>query len=61
MEAQNRLLQRAALFFPQLGVQAASMGLAGTDLAQHRDFARAAEAHRRVGSRSSTTTSLAIR
>ena len=49
MEAQNRLLQRAALFFPQLGVQAASMGLAGTDLAQHRDFARAAEAHRRVG------------
>jgi ABC-2 type transport system permease protein len=49
MEAQNRLLQRAALFFPQLGVQAVSMGLAGTDLAQHRDFARAAEAHRRVG------------
>jgi ABC-2 type transport system permease protein len=48
MEAQNRLLQHAALLFPQLGVQALSMGLAGTDLAQHRDFARAAEEHRRA-------------
>lgn len=49
MEAQNRLLQRAAAFFPQLGIQAISMGLAGTDLAQHRDFTRAAEEHRRLG------------
>jgi ABC-2 type transport system permease protein len=48
MEAQNRLLQHAAVLFPQLSVQALSMGLAGTDLAQHRDFARAAEAHRRA-------------
>lgn len=49
MEAQNRLLQRAAAFFPQLGIQAVSMGLAGTDLPHHRDFARAAEEHRRAG------------
>ncbi len=48
MEAQNRLLQGAAALFPMLGVQAISMGLAGTDLAQHRDFVRAAEAHRRT-------------
>jgi ABC-2 type transport system permease protein len=48
MEAQNRLLQRAAALFPQLGIQAISMALAGTDLAQHRDFTRAAEEHRRV-------------
>jgi ABC-2 type transport system permease protein len=48
MEAQNRVLQRAAALFPMLGVQAISMGLAGTDLAQHRDFVRAAEAHRRA-------------
>lgn len=48
MEAQNNLLQRGAALFPMLGVQALSMGLAGTDLAQHRDFIRAAEAHRRT-------------
>jgi ABC-2 type transport system permease protein len=48
MEAQNRVLQGAAALFPMLGVQAISMGLAGTDLAQHRDFVRAAEAHRRA-------------
>lgn len=48
MEAQVRLLQRAAVLFPQLGIQAISMGFAGTDLAQHRDFARAAEDHRRA-------------
>jgi ABC-2 type transport system permease protein len=48
MEAQNRVLQRGAALFPMLGVQAISMGLAGTDLAQHRDFIRAAEAHRRA-------------
>jgi ABC-2 type transport system permease protein len=48
MEAQNRVLQRSAALFPMLGVQTISMGLAGTDLAQHRDFIRAAEAHRRA-------------
>jgi ABC-2 type transport system permease protein len=48
MEAQNRFLQGSAALFPMLGVQALSMGLAGTDLAQHRDFIRAAEAHRRA-------------
>jgi ABC-2 type transport system permease protein len=48
MEAQNRFLQRSAVLFPLLGVHALSMGLAGTDLAQHRDFVHAAEAHRRA-------------
>ena len=48
MEAQNNLLQKSAVFFPLLGVQSLSMSLAGTDLAQHRDFTRAAEAHRRA-------------
>jgi ABC-2 type transport system permease protein len=47
MEAQNLVLRGGALLFPILGLQAISMGLAGTDLAQHRDFVRAAEAHRR--------------
>jgi ABC-2 type transport system permease protein len=49
MEAQNRLLQWGTMLFPLLGVQSVSMGLAGTDLAQHRDFARSAEMHRRAG------------
>jgi len=48
MEAQNRFLQSSSVLFPLLGVQALSMGLAGTDLAQHRDFIRAAEEHRRA-------------
>jgi ABC-2 type transport system permease protein len=48
MEAQNGLLQAGAVLFPLLGVQALSMSLSGTDLAQHRDFAAAAEAHRRT-------------
>ena len=48
MEAQNKFLARSAAVFPLLGVQALSMGLAGTDLAQHRDFIRAAEAQRRA-------------
>jgi len=48
MQAQNDFLERAAALFPLLGVQSLSMGLAGTDLAQHRDFIRAAEAHRRA-------------
>lgn len=48
MEAQNTLLARAGAVFPLLGVQSLSMGLAGTDFAQHRDFMRAADAHRRA-------------
>ncbi|MBL9199408.1 MAG: DUF3526 domain-containing protein [Opitutaceae bacterium] len=48
MAAQNRVLQGGAAVFPLLGVQALSAALAGTDLAQHRDFIRASEAHRRV-------------
>jgi ABC-2 type transport system permease protein len=48
MAAQNRVLQGGAAVFPLLGVQALSVALAGTDLAQHRDFVRASEAHRRV-------------
>jgi ABC-2 type transport system permease protein len=49
MERQNRFLLRAAALFPLLGVQSLSMSLAGTDLAQHRDFVHAAEEHRRAG------------
>jgi len=48
MEAQNRVLQQGVALFPLLGVQSLSTALAGTDLAQHRDFVRASEAHRRV-------------
>jgi ABC-2 type transport system permease protein len=48
MEAQNHLLEHAEVLFPQLGIQAISMALAGTDLAQHLDFIRAAEEHRRT-------------
>jgi len=48
MEAQNRVLQQGAALFPLLGVQSLSTALAGTDFAQHRDFVRASEDHRRV-------------
>ena len=48
MAAQNRVLQQGAALFPLLGVQSLSTALAGTDLAQHRDFVRASEDHRRV-------------
>lgn len=48
MEAQNRVIQQGAALFPLLGVQSLSTALAGTDLAQHRDFVRASEAYRRV-------------
>jgi ABC-2 type transport system permease protein len=47
MAAQNAFLTRAGAVFPLLGVQSLSMGLAGTDFAQHRDFMRAADQHRR--------------
>jgi ABC-2 type transport system permease protein len=48
MEAQNRMLEGFSSLFPMLGAQSLSMALAGTDLVQHRDFIRAAEAHRRA-------------
>lgn len=46
-ERQNRVLQLAAVVAPMLAVRSASMGLAGTDFNQHRDFVGAAEAYRR--------------
>jgi ABC-2 type transport system permease protein len=47
-ERQNRLKQASAIFAPMLAINALSMGLAGTDFAQHRDFAAAAEKYRRM-------------
>jgi ABC-2 type transport system permease protein len=47
-ERQNRLKQIAGLAAPMLAIQSVSMGLAGTDFAQHRDFAAAAEQYRRM-------------
>ncbi len=45
--AQNSVSQWAGLLAPLLAVRSLSMGLAGTDVEQHRDFAIAAEAYRR--------------
>ena len=47
-ERQNRLKQTSAIFAPMLAINSLSMGLAGTDFAQHRDFAAAAEKYRRM-------------
>lgn len=47
-ERQNRLQQGVGLLAPLLAVRSLSMGLAGTDWAQHRDFAAAAESYRRM-------------
>jgi ABC-2 type transport system permease protein len=47
-EQQNKLKQMAAIFAPMLAISSLSMGLAGTDFAQHRDFAAAAEQYRRM-------------
>jgi len=44
---QDRVTQFVGLLAPMLAVRTLSMGLAGTDVAQHRDFATAAEAYRR--------------
>jgi ABC-2 type transport system permease protein len=44
--SQNRLAQFATMLNPALAVQSLSMGLAGTDLEQHLDFALAAERYR---------------
>lgn len=46
-ERQNRLHQLGGLLAPFLAVRSLSMGLAGTDFAQHRHFAIAAEGYRR--------------
>jgi ABC-2 type transport system permease protein len=47
-QRQNRLKQASAVFAPMLAINSISMGMAGTDFAQHRDFAEAAEAYRRM-------------
>jgi ABC-2 type transport system permease protein len=44
---QERFKTWAGLVVPVLAIQQTSMGLAGTDLAHHLQFARAAEQHRR--------------
>jgi ABC-2 type transport system permease protein len=47
-EWQNRAYQVASVAAPLLAVQSLSMGLSGTDFAQHRDFTDKAESYRRV-------------
>lgn len=44
--AQNRMVQAGAVLAPMVAVQAASMGLAGSDYAHHRHFVEAAETYR---------------
>jgi ABC-2 type transport system permease protein len=46
-ERQNRVYQLAGVVAPMLAVRSLSMGLAGTDFLQHRDFLNAAEDYRR--------------
>ncbi len=46
-EKQNRVRQISSLAAPLLALQSLSMGLAGTDFAQHRDFIDSAETYRR--------------
>ena len=46
-ELQNRASSFGAVVAPMLAARALSMGLAGTDFAQHRHFAAAAEQYRR--------------
>ncbi len=45
--AQNAVTQLGAVVAPLLAVRSLSMGLAGTDVEQHRDFATKAEGYRR--------------
>jgi ABC-2 type transport system permease protein len=47
-ERQNRLKQASAILAPMMAINALSMGMAGTDFAQHRDFAAVAERYRRM-------------
>lgn len=46
-ERQNRVYQAGGALAPMLATRALSMGLAGTDFAQHRHFLGAAESYRR--------------
>ncbi len=46
-ERQNRIQALSAVVAPLSALRPLSMGLSGTDFAQHRDFARAAETYRR--------------
>jgi ABC-2 type transport system permease protein len=45
---QSRVREISSIAAPLLAVQSLSMGLAGTDFEQHRDFADAAEKYRRM-------------
>jgi len=47
-QSQSRVYQAGAIFAPLLAVQTLSMGLSGTDFAQHRHFNEAAEQYRRT-------------
>lgn len=47
-EHQQRLQEWAGLLVPLLALRSYSMGIAGTDFANHRDFSVAAEQHRRL-------------
>jgi ABC-2 type transport system permease protein len=47
-QSQYRVYQAGAIVAPLLAVQSLSMGLSGTDLAQHRHFSQAAEQYRRT-------------
>jgi ABC-2 type transport system permease protein len=46
-QRQNKVFQAGGLVAPTLALRAVSMGLAGTDFAQHRHFIQAAEEYRR--------------
>jgi ABC-2 type transport system permease protein len=47
-DRQNAAVQFSALVAPMLAMRTISMGLAGTDFQQHRDFVSAAEDYRRL-------------
>lgn len=47
-ERQRHAQELSGLIAPTLAVRSFSMAMAGTDFAQHRDFATAAEQHRRT-------------
>jgi ABC-2 type transport system permease protein len=47
-EDQQRLQEWSGVLLPVLAMRAYSMGAAGTDFAHHRNFATAAESHRRL-------------
>lgn len=47
-DSQQRVQEWAGFVVPLLAIRSFSMGLAGTDFANHRDFSVAAENHRRI-------------